>query len=129
MRNILLLLIACIMLVITLLSIQAPPRKLYFTNDQLFEDFVLRQIYDFGYPHERVRTRSVVVNENFSRQIITIDVNRSFPRTFFHKTLSDTLRYYDIQTYAVVLLPDPVLEIHLIKSETVVKTLRVVRLD
>ena len=128
-RNLLILLTSCVVLAGMLLAwtpIQAPK---YFTNESEFDAYVMQQIYDFGYPHERVRTRSIRVHDDFSRKVITVDVTRQFPKTLFHKTLADSLRLYGIDTYAVVPLPEPDLEIHLIDRSTVVTTIRLERVN
>ena len=127
MRNILFLLAACVVLSGSLLFFGPVESVKVFTSEQGFEEYLLKQVYDFGYPHERVRTREIQVNDSFSRQIITVDINGSFPKTWFHKTLADSLRPYGVTTYAVVQMADPVTEIHLSQHETVTKTIRLVR--
>ncbi|HAC15996.1 MAG TPA: hypothetical protein DCE78_08645 [Bacteroidetes bacterium] len=128
-RNLLILLTSCVVLAGALLvwSPLQPPK--FFTNESEFDFYVMQQIYDFGYPHERIRTRSIRVHDEFSRKVITVDVTRAFPKTLFHKTLADSLRLYGIDTYAVVPLPDPDLEIHLIDRNTVVTTIRLERVN
>lgn len=127
MRNVLFLLIACITVSTVLLFLGPVNSVKVFTTEQEFEEFLLKQVYDFGYPHDRVRTREVQVNDTFSRQIITVDVNGSFPKTRFHKSLADSLLPYGVSTYAVVQMTDPVTEIHLSQNKTVLKTIRLVR--
>jgi hypothetical protein len=127
MRKILFLLLGCVIISGILVLLGPVNSVKEFTSEQQFEDFLLKQVYDFGYPHERVRTREVQVNESFSRQIITVDINGNFPKTRFHKGLADSLRPYGVTTYAVVQMTDPVTEIHLSMNRTVVKTLRLVR--
>lgn len=127
MRNILFLLIACISVSAILLLLGPVKSVKVFASEQDFEEFLLKQVYDFGYPHERVRSREIHVTANFSRQIITVDINESFPKTWFHKTLADSLSHYGVTTYAVVQMPDPVTEIHLSQDGTVTKTIRLVR--
>lgn len=104
----------------------ATPMK-NFVNETEFNQYILNQIYDFGYQNDRVRTRSIDVNDRFSRYVITVDVPPGFPQTLFHKTLADSLRSFGVDTYAVRNLPDPTLEIHLIRSNTVVTTIRLQR--
>ena len=126
-RTILFLLIGCTLLAGVLVAwTPAEPMK-NFVNETEFNQYVLKQIYDFGYKNDRVRTRNIEVNDRFSRFIITVDVPSDFPQTLFHKTLSDSLRTYGISTYAVRNLPDPTLEIHLINRNTVVTTIRLQR--
>lgn len=127
MRKILFLLVACVFIATTILVIGPSGSVKEFVSDQEFEEFLLAQIYDFGYPHERVRTRTISVNESFSRQIITVDINQGFPRTRFHKNLADSLHQYGIITYGVVQMTEPITEIHLIQQNTVTKTIRLVR--
>ncbi len=127
MRNILFLLTACVILSGSLLVLGPVNSVKVFTSEQAFEDFLLIQVYNFGYPHERVRTREIQVNEGFSRQIITIDIARDFPRTRFHKNLADSLRPYGVTTYGVVQMTEPITEIHLSLDNTVLKTIRLVR--
>lgn len=127
MRNVLFLLIACVSVSAVLLLLGPVKSVKVFTSEQEFEEFLLRQVYDFGFPHERVRTREVKVNDSFSRQIITVDIKGSFPKTRFHKSLADSLLPYDVSTYAVVQMTDPVTEIHLSQNKTVLKTIRLVR--
>jgi len=127
MRNILFLLAACVVLSGLLLFFGPVESVKVFTSEQGFEEYLLKQVYDFGYPHERVRTREIQVNDSFSRQIITVDINGSFPKTRFHKSLADSLFPYDISTYAVVQMTEPVTEIHLSHDNTVLKTIRLVR--
>jgi hypothetical protein len=127
MQKILLLLTLCISLAAGLLFLGPDNHVKEFSSEQLFEEFIFRQVYDFGYPHERVRTQEVRVNDRFSRQIITVDVNGSFPKTKFHRNLADSLRSYGVTTYAVVQMSDPVTEIHLSKNQTVLKTIRLIR--
>jgi hypothetical protein len=127
MQKILFLLTSCIFLAGTLLLIGPNSPVKVFSSDHEFEEFVLKQVYDFGYPHQRVRTRNVFVNESFSRQIITIDIDQRFPRTLFHKTIADSLRPFGVSTYGVVQLTEPVTEIHLIQQNTVTKTIRLIR--
>ena len=127
MRNILLLLTACVILSGSLLYFEPVKSVKVFNSELEFEEYLLKQVYDFGYPHERVRTREIQVTDNFSRQIITVDINGSFPKTWFHKTLADSLHPYGVTAYAVVHMTDPVTDIHLSQHETVTKTIRLVR--
>lgn len=128
-RNLLILLSSCVVLAGTLLAWTPLQHPKIFTTESDFDAFVMQQIYDFGYPHERIRTRSIRVHDDFSRKVITVDVTRDFPETLFHKTLADSLRLFSIDTYAVVPLPDPDLEIHLIDRNTVVTTIRIERVN
>lgn len=128
-RNLLILLTSCVVLAGVLLAWTPKETTKFFTTESEFDAYVLQQIYDFGYTHKRIRSRSIPVNEDFSRKVITVDVTRSFPKTLFHKSLADSLRLYGIDTYAVVLLPNPNMEIHLIDQNTVVTTIRLVRVN
>lgn len=94
-----------------------------FRDWEEMDNFLLRQVHDFGYRSDRVRTRTVHVNETFSRKVITVDIPSGFPQTVFHKQLADSLRSYGVTTYAVVHLPDPNLEIHVIVNNTVVRSI------
>ena len=128
-RNLLILLTSCVVLAGIILAWTPHQAPKFFTTESDFDTYVMQQIYDFGYPHERIRTRSIRIHDDFSRKVITVDVNRDFPKTLFHKTLADSLRLFGIETYAVVPLPEPDMEIHLIDRNTVVTTLRLERVN
>lgn len=120
-------LVACILVSGALLYFDGPePEKKFRDWDEL-DQYLLQQIYDFGYPYDRVRTRTIQVNDDFSRRVITVNAGNDFPRTLFHKTLSDSLRPYRFSTYGVVQLPDRIHEIHIIRDHTVVRTIRMER--
>jgi hypothetical protein len=94
-----------------------------FSDWEEMDNYLMRQIHDFGYKSNRVQSRSVQVHESFSRKVITVDIPPGFPQTVFHKQLADSLRQYGVRTYAVVHLPDPNLEIHVIVDDTVVRSI------
>lgn len=94
-----------------------------FRDWEEMDNFLLRQVHDFGYRSDRVQSRTVHVNESFLRKVITVDIPSGFPQTVFHKQLADSLRGYGVTTYAVVHLPDPNLEIHVIVNNTVVRSI------
>jgi hypothetical protein len=120
----LLILLGLCVLVTGLLVAFMPIKPLHpFRDWEEMDNFLLRQVHDFGYKSDRVQSRTIQVNESFSRKVITVDIPSGFPQTVFHKQLADSLRNYGISTYAVVHLPDPNLEIHVIVSNTVVRSI------
>lgn len=102
----------------------APKSEKSFSDWAELDDFLLRQVQNFGYPAERVRIRTIPVNENFSRMQITVDIPRRYPQTTFHKQLSDSLKFYDARTFGVVQFPENTITIHVMISETVVRSIR-----
>lgn len=113
----------CVLTAGVLLALMPATTENSFRNWEELDEFLLKQVHDFGYRSDRVRTRTIQVHETFSRKIITVDIPRNFPQTLFHKQLADSLRAYGATTYAVVHLPDPNLEIHVIIDGTVVRSL------
>jgi len=113
----------CVAVTALLVSFMPMKTQNSFHDWEELDNFLLRQVHDFGYKSNRVQLRTIQVNSTFARKVITVDIPPGFPQTLFHKQLADSLRYYGASTYAVVHLPDPNLEIHVIINDTVVRSI------
>lgn len=117
----LLLVLCCASAVLLLWSTPSENTRQFASWDE-FDTFLLRQIQDFGYPSQRIRWRTVQVSEQFSRKEIQVDIAGGYPQTHFHKSLSDSLQPFGLQTWTTVTFPERVLHIHILQDETIVRT-------
>jgi hypothetical protein len=95
-----------------------------FSGWEEFDQFLLRQIQDFGHPVQRIRWRTIQVNDDFSRKVILVDIPQGFPQTHFHKIVADSLRNYGLQTWATVSFPDRFVHVHILQDDTIIRTIQ-----
>ncbi|MCH8495374.1 MAG: hypothetical protein LAT57_07045 [Balneolales bacterium] len=106
-----------------------PAHEKQFESWNELDELIIRHIQDYGHPAQRVRLRSVEVNDRLTRRIITVDIDPSYTQTDFHRQLQLLLRPYGAKLYATVEFPERISTIHVLFDGTVARTIRFQRVD
>jgi hypothetical protein len=123
-RQIALLMLLCSVTAGVLLWHTPADKAQAFESWEEFDQYLLQQIQNFGYPVERIRWRTVQVSDSFSRRVIIVDIPSQFPQTKFHKQLADSLRLYGQHTWGTVAFPERLSSIHVLQNETIVRSIQ-----
>lgn len=106
-----------------------PAHEKQFKSWNELDELVLQHIQDYGHQAQRVRLRSIEVNERLTRRVITVDIGSSYTQTDFHRQLQLFLMPYGAKLYATVEFPEKTSTIHILFDGTVARTIRFQRND